>query len=99
LNVLALSQDSFKLWVDTIASLLGSIKTISREKGCIGILGSLETIPVTRQASWSLERPLDESGKVSLGDVSVMCEKIGLASISGGLVITSFKVSVQVESG
>lgn len=99
LNVLALSEDTFKLWVGTIASLLASIKTISHEEGCIGILGSLEVIPATRQASWSLESSLDENSKVSLGEVSAMCEKIGLTSVPGGLVIESFRVSVEVESG
>ncbi len=95
LNVLALSEDSFKLWVGTIVSLLSSIKTISHENGSIGILGSLEAIPVTQPASWSLESALDEDSKVSLGEVAKMCEKIGL---TGGLVAENFRVSVEVGS-
>jgi hypothetical protein len=94
LNVVARSDDIFKLWVDTIASLLGSIKSISHEKGCIGILGALETIPFTRPAAWSLDSAIDEKSTVSLSDISKMCAKIGLPSAPGSLVVESFRVSL-----
>ncbi len=95
LHMIAPNDDVFKAWIDTIAQLLESIKAINHVNGCIGILGALERLPMSKPASWNLDSAVDSHQAVTYPEVASMCAKIGISAVPDGQIRKAFEVGVM----
>jgi hypothetical protein len=110
LNIVALKDDDFNLWLETISSLLSAIRGISvsmrngdASEGVIGITGDKPGVAGMnlrqRDSCW-IEADQDQDEKISYEEVCRACKRMGIVVNDINSVISSYcQVSLLDVSG
>jgi hypothetical protein len=100
LNIVALKDDDFNLWLETISNLLGAIRGISMSMntgnasgGVIGITGDKAAVAGMnlhqRDSCW-IEADQDQDEKISYEEVCRACKRMGIVINDIDSVIASY---------